>query len=284
MLASSHNDQVGAAWPGIAELAQHNGITERYCRTLLASLESIGVIERIWTRNLHHGGQSSNAYIFPGLGDSRAKLFENLNKIALVPRAPLAMRRGSGHPIPADAGIRAGQTGMAVTPGDAVPPIEHLRESLGENSKEILGECANDRLRMSPATLVHHEPNKRTTPVMPEKHEPAKRALETCCDMGLGQTAWNAAVEDLRKTVFSSFTQVGHGGFVPGAKDWKSYRFEKATVVRVQANGSGSLIMSVRSPNPKSTARGLKSHAKHLECYLSRFYGCSVNLKLDTGR
>jgi hypothetical protein len=282
LLASFHNDQVGGAWPSIGELARHSGISKRYCRASLAFLEKVGVVVRISTRNLTHGGQSSNIYLFSAIGDSSEKFFKSLDKVIRVPRAPMARSRGSWHPVQSDVGVRGGETDISETPGGPVPPIESLRETASEYTRMNAKDSIATPNSQSKLSRRKHEAGRN--PQKPEIQNLAQNMKEVCTSVSLGQIAWNSSVEELRKSLFPTGTEDVRDGFVSGAKDWRSYRLEKATVVKMEMNNSGAMIMMVRSPNPKSTARGLKTHASSLESALTRFFGCAVILRLDTGR
>jgi hypothetical protein len=279
-LASAHNEKAGGAWPSTKEIARHCGITERYCRARIAEMERTGIIQRAFTRNSNTGGQSSNLYIFVALAGKTAQRFDDLNQVVRVPRLPMSLKPRTPQPPAPDQNIRPGQPSTAGSPGDAVPPIESLGEIAREDHMKSLADTpvARPRLQSSVppvAHLVHAQ--KQTFP---------KKATASCYDVNLGKTALNHAVESLYKTLFGSAASSvnPHSGFVSGTKDWNSFRLDRLTVLSLEPRGPSTVLMTVTSPAPKSTKRGLKLHQKYLEQSLSQFYGCAVQLNLDTGR
>jgi hypothetical protein len=271
-LALSHNDKVGSAWPSMKGLAKHCGISERYCRVLIERLERMGIIKRVYTRNRKSGGQSSNFFTFPAIADSSAKLFENLNQVVRVPRAPMSRTRRIEHPSQSDGGDLGRRTHTTVPPGHAAPPIESLGESLSESVEEALKDPS--ARPDGPTSLGNVKQNQ----ILPTK------TADQCCDLSLGQQAWDRAVTNLHQSLFPGSQWAGRATSISGAKDWKSFRLEKVNVLSIERCGFCALLMTVRSPNPKSAARGFKLHQTHLEESLRKFYGVSVALKLNTGR
>ncbi len=279
-IAHSHNDATGSAWPSMKEIAKRCNINERYCRSIVRDLERIGILARVAMRNGRHGGQSSNAYIFPALGkpESPAKLVQILNQVARVPRFPMPVSPRAASPRPSDECDRGGGASNSGTPGYAVPAIESLGEHSCDTKGELLRDSSHKTLTPKPKKgAVQGESNQKPGPMK------GKTAFG---DLQLGQSAWDNAVDNLRKTLFahSAMRREQPSDFVSGEKDWKFFRFEKVSVLSVVELGSRALLMTVKSPCPKATARGLRMHQKQLEQSLRKFYGYDTRLKLKSGK
>ncbi len=276
VLADYHNEKTGCAWPSIKAVARQCGISERYCRALMSSLEGIKIINRHRTRNLKNGGECSNLFTFPALGELTQKQLESFNQIAGVPRSLMRKRPRIGHPAPTDRNDEGRRIDATERPGCPAPPNELLGESLSEKLKESLGDHSAQPEHQ--ASLGDERTTKR------ENQKPPNRTQDQCCDLHLGQSALDRAVDNLRQSLFPESGLDRSTPFVSGAKEWKSFRFEKLVVLSVERRDPRALLMTVKGPNPKSTTRGFKLHKTHLEEPLGKFYGVPVILKLVTGR
>lgn len=279
LLADWHNEKVGFAWPSMKELAIRCGITARYCRSVIESLERKRVIQRAYTRK-PKSGQSSNFFFFSALDkpEKGAKFDENMRKFLRTPRIQMPKSVGRTRPAQAVKCIREGLTHTTGSPGRGRPPIESLGEPLGEPS----GESSLKRL----SELVPPTPHAAVRGTNSVKTFPASKTTNAFLDLGLAQKAWDAVLQELRKArlTLSPPGLEKRPGISNGTKDSRSFRFNDVTVESVCLDDMGFVVLVMRSPRPKDTARGFELYQSHIALALWKFYGCKAKLVLQGGK
>jgi Helix-turn-helix domain len=267
-LADDHREESGIAFPSMKVLARRSCVSERNCRRLIAALEKSRVLNRIATCRKEGRGQSSNFYIFcaldpPGVA---AQLVESGREFLKVPR--LLMSGGGGHSAPGgtDALRRERRTPSAAPPGHPAPPIEHLVEPVSNSSLSTQSELNTP---ISPS-----EARGRPSSIAPIDGTKAQLQLAR-----IGMRAAIDAVHDAL-TLLTPLAFENRCGFRNGALEWSEYRFGDLTVNSCEVDHAGAIVLSVSSPDPKATARGLEKYKARWHKALNKSFGRSVQLRL----
>jgi hypothetical protein len=273
VLAEWHNSELGCAFPAMRSLADCCCISERYCRQLIQGLEQKRVIRRVFYRRECDRSQTSNEYIFlalKGPGDA-AKTAEARRRFQRIARVPISGGAGTGTPPSHERRDRARGTKSTVPPGTQVPPIEPLGEPLGDSALNVL-------LGPFPPT-----PQDVARTMDGAKPFPIERSRTVLCDGTLARMAWDAVMQDLSKALLplSPWALENRPGFTNGSKDWRSFRFNEVAAESAEMNAQGAVVVTLSSPNPKATARGLEKYQRRIALTLSKFYGCNAVLRLQ---
>ena len=258
-LALAFNSDLGVAWPAEKTLAKDACISERHCQRTIVSLARKKVIQRVHMRREGIGGQTSNEYFFPALGsppqtpEAKARRLE-IQRVARTPMTPMAGRRGHARPLAADISSHPAPTNATGEPGHGCPPIESLGDCFIDYQSDGLSEAPAVRKRAANERLA--EPRK----TIPE------RAKAPFADLGLARTAWNSAVERVRDA--------------HGANELKKFRFRDVTIVSADADGAGTVHLTLRSPVPGKAEAGIVEHETAISQALRDFYGRTVKLRV----
>lgn len=257
-LALALNSDLSVAWPAMKTLSNDAGICKRHCRRVLASLERKKVIQRVYMRRDDTREQTSNEYFFPALGsppqtpEAKARRLE-IQKVSRTPMTPMTGRRGQSRPVAGDTSVRPPRTNTTGGPGHGRPPIE----SLGDCSIDLHSDSSSE----APAA------RSRTANLQPPKSRKTIPKIEKAviANLSLARTAWKSASEKVRAAC--------------GANEFKKYRFRDLTVVSADEDGAGNVHLTLGSPAPEKTEKGIAKHETVISQALCRFYGRAVKLR-----
>lgn len=270
-LADDHREESGVAFPSMKSIARRSCTSERNCRRVIASLEARGILRRIPTRRKKGGGQSSNFYVFCELDspETAMQLVENGLDAVNVPRRLMSGGAGQRAPEGADTMRRGRRTPSAAPPGRGAPPIEPLREQSPEQAPEIRKEL-NTPISPSLASAV---------PDVPPQN--ANGALQTRqLRVAFGE-AVNAVHDALTRLTPPAFEK--RRNFRNGAAEWQEYRFGDLAFEFCDGDRAYGLVLTVSSPDPAATGRGLEKYKSRWNTALRRAFGQAVQLKLIAG-
>jgi Helix-turn-helix domain len=256
-LADYHREESGFAYPSIKELARCSCVTERHCRRVIASLEARGVLLRIETMRKDHGGQSSNVYVFKELDSPEIamRLTESGLSSFKIPRRLKSERGGHHGPGSTVTEGREGRTQSAGPPGRTTPPIEILNEPSDDSHLKA-------HIELSPISL-----------------SPPTRQPRICSSIHTQFAGAIIAVHDgLMSPTPAAFEQ--RQNFCNGAIDWQQFHFDHLAVEFFQKKAGGVLVLTVSTPDPAATERGLKKYKSRWDAALRNAFGQTVCLKL----
>jgi hypothetical protein len=69
-------------------------------------------------------------------------------------------------------------------------------------------------------------------------------------------------------------------GFRNGASEWDDYRFGDMAVESCELDAGGAMVLTVSSPDPKATARGLEKYKTRWDKALNNAFGGRAELRL----
>ena len=273
VLAEWHNSELGCAFPAMKNLAKCCCISERYCRQLIQGLEQKRLIRRKFYRRECDGSQTSNEYIFLGIevaGDA-AKTAEARRRFQRMARAPISGGERAGTPPPPERKDRERGTKSASPPGTQVPPIDHLGEPLRDSALD---------LSIGP---VPPTPQTALRTMDDAKPFPLERIRTALCDGTLARIAWEAVIKDLGNALLTltPLALQNRPGFTNGHEDWRLFRFNEAAVESAELDARGGVVVTLSSPDPEATERGLEKYQRRIAFALNQFYGCHATLKLQ---
>lgn len=266
-LADDHREESGVAFPSMKSLARRSCTSERNCRRVIAGLEARGVLLRTATRRKDGGGQSSNFYVFCELDTPEAALaaVENGLEALKVPRRLMSGGGGQHAPGGADTVRRGGRTARAPSPGHTAPPIEHLSEPSCEPPRSNQSELCSP---ISPSQASgERDANLESTNAGPSNLNLARIAFEAAAD------SVHDALMRLTPPAFEK-----RRNFRNGAVEWNDYRFGDLAIESCEANPVHGLVLTVNSPDPAATGRGLEKYKSRWTAALQKAFGQSVRL------
>lgn len=241
-LADWANDD-GWCWPAVPAIAEKSRLTERQVYSILAGLESDGVIVR----------QS---------GGGRGKSTRYRVIVAALGRVP-------GNPANPEAasGFTAAEKPAGAVVEKAVNGEAQFRVSCELNPE------AGDTKTLKPdasqyrRTVIEPSENHQPTPTPPTD----AGGVQNRNFLHAVRDAWTGVVDGVRRHLLSDRPERDH--LASGAEEWRRWSFDSLAVADADRKRNGRLWLTLHARDPDAARRGLEKYRRTWEAQLRRWYG-----------